>query len=75
MIFHEVLRLQTLLDSFMNGITDRQTYSAEKTKGMSHKKSSGDQSKALLKSRGGWQSNLILDCKKTVVSVVVHQSN
>jgi hypothetical protein len=45
------LRLQTLLDSFLDGIVDRETYVAEKAKGMSQKKSLEEQSGALLKGR------------------------
>ena len=41
------LRLQTLLDSFLDGIIDRETYVAEKSKGMSQKKSLEEQSSAL----------------------------
>src|ERR1035437_4782660 len=43
------LRLQTLLDSFLDGIIDREAYVAEKAKGMSRKKSLEEQSSALLK--------------------------
>ena len=38
------LRLQTLLDSFLDGIIDRETYVAEKAKRMSQKKSLEEQS-------------------------------
>ena len=38
------LRLQKLLDSFLDGIIDRETYVAEKAKGMSQKKSLEEQS-------------------------------
>jgi Recombinase zinc beta ribbon domain len=48
------LRLQTLLDSFLDGIIDRETYIAEKAKGMSQKKSLEEQSSALLKGRADW---------------------
>ena len=48
------LRLQTLLDSFLDGMIDRETYVAEKAKGMSQKKSLEDQSNALLKGRADW---------------------
>ena len=48
------LRLQTLLDSFWDGIIDRETYVAEKAKGMSRKKSLEEQSSALLTSRADW---------------------
>ena len=48
------LRLQTLLDSFLDGIIDRDTYVAEKAKGMSQKKSLEEQSSALLKGRADW---------------------
>jgi len=48
------LRLQTLLDSFLDGVIDRETYVAEKAKGMSQKKSLEEQSTALLKGRADW---------------------
>jgi site-specific DNA recombinase len=48
------LRLQTLLDSFLDGIIDREAYLAEKAKGMSRKKSLEEQSNALLKGRADW---------------------
>ena len=48
------LRLQTLLDSFLDGVIDRETYVAEKAKGMSQKKSLEEQSSALLKGRADW---------------------
>jgi site-specific DNA recombinase len=48
------LRLQTLLDSFLDGIIDREAYVAEKAKGMSQKKSLEEQSSALLKGRAYW---------------------
>ena len=48
------LRLQTLLDSFLDGIIDRETYVAEKAKRMSQKKSLEEQSNALLKGRSNW---------------------
>ena len=48
------LRLQTLLDSFLDGIIDREAYVAEKAKGMSQKKSLEEQSSALLKGRADW---------------------
>ena len=48
------LRLQTLLDSFLDGIIDRDVYVAEKAKGMSQKKSLEEQSSALLKGRADW---------------------
>ena len=48
------LRLQTLLDSFLDGIIDRETYVAEKAKGMSQKKSLEEQSNALLKGQADW---------------------
>ena len=47
-------RLQTLLDSFLDGIIDREAYVAEKAKGMSQKKSLEEQSSALLKGRADW---------------------
>jgi site-specific DNA recombinase len=48
------LRLQTLLDSFLDGIIDREEYVAEKSKGMSQKKSLEEQTNALLKGRADW---------------------
>ena len=48
------LRLQTLLDSFLDGIIDREVYIAEKAKGMSQKKSLEEQRSALLKGRADW---------------------
>ena len=48
------LRLQKLLDSFLDGVIDRETYVAEKAKGMSQKKSLEEQSNALLKGRADW---------------------
>jgi len=48
------LRLQTLLDSFLDGIIDRETYVAEKAKGMSQKKTLEEQCGALLKGRADW---------------------
>ena len=48
------LRLQKLLDSFLDGIIDRETYVAEKAKGMSQKKSLEEQSAALLTGRADW---------------------
>ncbi len=48
------LRLQKLLDSFLDGIIDRETYIAEKAKGMSQKKSLEEQSAALSAGRANW---------------------
>ena len=48
------LRLQTLLDSLLDGIIDREAYVAEKAKGMSRKKSLEEQSSALLKGQADW---------------------
>lgn len=48
------LRLQTLLDSFLDGIIDREACVAEKAKGMSRKKSLEEQSSALLKGQADW---------------------
>ena len=48
------LRLQKLLDSFLDELIDRETYVAEKSKGMSQKKSLEEQSAALLKGRADW---------------------
>ena len=48
------LRLQKLLDSFLDGIIDREAYVAEKSKGMSQKKSLEEQSATLLKGRADW---------------------
>ena len=39
------LRLQKLLDSFLDGVIDRDTFTAEKAKGMSQKKSLEEQIK------------------------------
>jgi hypothetical protein len=46
------LRLQKLLDSFLDGVIDRETYVAEKSKAMSQKKSLEEQCSALLKAPG-----------------------
>jgi site-specific DNA recombinase len=48
------LRLQKLLDSFLDEIIDREIYVAEKAKGMSQKKSLEERSTALLKGRADW---------------------
>ena len=48
------LRLQILLDSFLDGVIDRETYVAEKSKGMSQKKSLEEQCSALLRGRADW---------------------
>jgi hypothetical protein len=48
------LRLKKLLDSFLDELIDRETYVAEKAKGMSQKKSLEEQSEALLKGRADW---------------------
>src|SRR5207245_327769 len=48
------LRLQRLLDSFLDGIIDRDTYVAEKAKCMSQKKSLEEQSTALSTGRADW---------------------
>ena len=49
------LRLQTLLDSFLDGIIDREDYVAGKAKAMSQKKSLEEQGNALLKGgRADW---------------------
>jgi site-specific DNA recombinase len=48
------LRLQKLLDSFLDEIIDRETYVAEKAKWMSQKKSLQEQSAALLTGRADW---------------------
>ena len=48
------LRLQTLLDSFWDAIIDRETYVAEKAKGMSQKKTLEEQSTALSAGRANW---------------------
>ena len=48
------LRLQKLLDSFLDEIIDRETYVAEKAKWMSQKKSLQEQSTALLTGRANW---------------------
>ena len=48
------LRLQKLLDSFLDELIDRETYVAEKSKEMSRKKSLEEQSNALLAGRADW---------------------
>ena len=48
------LRLQKLLDSFLDGIIDRETYVAAKAKEMSQRKSLEEQSTALLRGRADW---------------------
>ncbi len=48
------LRLQKLLDSFLDGIIDRETYVTEKAKGMSQKKTLEEQSAALSAGRANW---------------------
>ena len=48
------LRLQKLLDSFLDELIDRETYVAEKSKGMSQKKSLEEQGNALLKGQADW---------------------
>ncbi len=48
------LRLQKLLDSFLDEIIDRDTYVAEKAKFMSQKKTLEEQSTALLNGRANW---------------------
>jgi site-specific DNA recombinase len=48
------LRLQTLLDSFLDAIIDRETYVAEKAKGMSQKKTLEEQIAALSTGRADW---------------------
>ena len=48
------LRLQKLLDSFLDGIIDRESYVAEKTKGVSQKKTLEEQSIALSTGRANW---------------------
>ena len=68
------LRLQRLLDSFLDGVIERDDYTAEKTKVMSRKKSLQEQSSALLKNRNAWLEpfqNWILTAKtagETIVS-------
>jgi hypothetical protein len=48
------LCLQKLMDSFLDGIIERETYVAEKAKRMSQKKSSEEQSTALSTGRANW---------------------
>jgi site-specific DNA recombinase len=48
------LRLQTLLDSFLDGVIDRNDYTAEKSKLMSRKKSLEEQNTALSTGRATW---------------------
>ena len=48
------LRLQKLLDAFLDGVIERSDYTAEKAKLMSQKKSLEEQSTALLRGRSDW---------------------
>jgi site-specific DNA recombinase len=48
------LRLQKLLDAFLDGVIERNDYTAEKAKLMSQKKSLEEQSTALLTGRADW---------------------
>lgn len=48
------LLLQKLLDSFLDGVIERNDYTVEKVKLMSRKKSLQEQSSALLNNRSGW---------------------
>ena len=48
------LRLQKLLDAFLDGVIERSDYTAEKAKLMSQKKSLQEQSAALLTGRATW---------------------
>ncbi|MCW5556102.1 MAG: recombinase family protein, partial [Verrucomicrobiae bacterium] len=48
------LRLQRLLDSFLDGVIERDDYTAEKTKLMGRRKSLQEQSSALLTNRNAW---------------------
>jgi len=48
------LRLQKLLESFLDEVIDRETYVAAKAKEMSQKKSLEEQSTALLKGQADW---------------------
>ena len=48
------VRLQKLLDSFLDGVIDRNEYTAEKAKSMSHRKSLQEQSSALSKGQADW---------------------
>ena len=48
------LRLQKLLDSFLDGVIERDDYTTEKAKLMSRKKSLQEQGTALLTNRNGW---------------------
>jgi site-specific DNA recombinase len=48
------LRLQRLLGSFLDGVVERNDYTAEKAKLMSRKKSLEEQSSALLKGKNDW---------------------
>jgi site-specific DNA recombinase len=62
------LRLQKLLDSFLDGVIDRNDYTAEKTKLMSRKKSLEEQSSALSRSHAPWLEpfrSWILEAKST----------
>ncbi len=48
------LRLQKLLDAFLDGVIERNDYTAEKAKLMSQKKSLEEQSSALFRGRADW---------------------
>ena len=48
------LRLQKLLDAFLDGVIERNDYTAEKAKLMSQKKTLEEQSTALLTGRADW---------------------
>lgn len=48
------LRLQKLLDAFLDGVIERNDYTAEKAKLMSQKKSLEEQCLALLRGRADW---------------------
>ena len=67
------LRLQRLLDSFLDGVIDRDDYTAEKTKVMSRKKSLQEQCSALLTNRNAWLEpfqNWILTAKNAGETIV-----
>ena len=61
-------RLQKLLDSFLDGLIDRETFAAEKAKAMSQKKLLEEQKEAHATGRANWLEpfqNWILTAKNT----------
>ena len=62
-------RIQRLLDSFLDGLVERDTFTAEKTKLMSQKKTLEEQKARLMAGRADWLEpfqNWILDAKNAV---------